>query len=119
MSFFEDLSPYTYHSYVHSPDNKSIVNVGWLDLNRSFSQGIVEPAIVAHIGKLCRRPVNLMRGFHGCQACPEYPIKEAYLGDGELRSLGNGEIRIEGPERTYSSPTLIYHYILRHKYLPP
>jgi hypothetical protein len=38
-----------------------------------------------------------------------------------MRQLGNGEIHVSagGIYWTYSAPTLIYHYILRHQYLPP
>ena len=114
MGYYPDLSP-----YVYMPGFPGLVNVGWLDLNHPFSQGTVEPNVVSRIGELCRYPVNLMRGYHACSKCAEFPVREAYFGDGELRPLGDGEIRVRGISRTYSSPTLIYHYILRDSYLPP
>lgn len=119
MSFYEDLSPYVYDHYIQKPGSREAVNVGWLDLAMPFSHGIVESDIVHKIGTLCARPVNRMRGYYGCPIHQECPVEEAYLGDGVLRPLGDAEIHVEGVEKTYCSPPLIYHYIVRHLYLPP
>ncbi|WP_338285215.1 hypothetical protein [Luteolibacter sp. LG18] len=40
--------------------------------------------------------------------------------DGCEHSLGNGEIRVRGADGViYGAPTLIYHYVVAHDYLPP
>jgi len=61
-----------------------------------------------------------MRGFHPCPWCEAW-VQEDFLGDGQARHLGNGEIHVSagGIYWTYAAPTLIYHYILRHEYRPP
>ena len=39
---------------------------------------------------------------------------------GEQISVGNGEIHIPGPHGvTFVAPTLIYHYVKAHQYVPP
>jgi hypothetical protein len=114
MPYYPDLSPYVFR--LNCP---GLINIGWLDLNRAFTKGFVEPTITAEIGRLCSRPVNLTRGYQVC--CGQMPVMEAYLGDGVPRSLGNGEIHVSGGSIywEYAAPTLIYHYITRHEYLPP
>jgi hypothetical protein len=116
MSYYPDLSP-----YVYSGAHPELINIGWLGTERPFPKGIVEPGLLATIGKLCRSPSNLTRGYHKCPWCDGYPVREAYLGDGRPMPMGNGEIHVSagGIYWTYSAPTLIYHYILRHQYLPP
>jgi hypothetical protein len=120
MTYFRDLSPYTYDD---SEQCQGLVNVGWLDVSEPFEKGEVPESFVDSLWERCKRPVMLMRGFHTCNLCP--PSAKAL---GPLRlsrgsdsiSLGNGEIRVFGrPQRTYSAPTLIYHYITVHQYRPP
>jgi hypothetical protein len=116
MSYFPDLSPYDYCDNV-----PGLINIGWLDRAKPFPTGTVDTRIITKIGELCKSPQNLLRGFHRCPWCDEWPVQEAYIGDGQLLPLGNGEIRVNagGIYWTYAAPTLIYHYILRHRYLPP
>ena len=122
MAYYPDLSPYTYGG-----ETPGLINIGWLAFDKPFPKGTVDAKILAKIGKLCKAPANLMRGSHTCPWCfppglSLYPmIKEDYLGDGQLRMLGNGEIHVSagGIYWIYAAPTLIYHYILRHPYLPP
>jgi hypothetical protein len=116
MAYYPDLSPYTYSGVV-----PGLINIGWLGGGKPFLKGLVERRTLAKIGRLCGSPSNLTRGFHVCPWCDERPTKEDFLGDGQLRMLGNGEIHVSagGIHWVYSAPTLIYHYIVRHRYLPP
>ena len=115
MPFYEDLSDCT--DLLRRPEGS--VNIGWLDLNQSFNQGFVEPAIILRIGELCRNPVNRTRGWHKCPKCQEYPIREVIGADEKLLVLGDAEIHIFGKDKVYVCPTLTYHYILKHGYAPP
>ena len=115
MPYYEDLSPYEYTS--HGQRCANLVNIGWLDLKRPFHQGSVEPALLVRIGELCMAPVNRTRGFHACSKRPEYPVREDV--GGAVVALGSAEIRVFGTSKTYACPTLIYHYIREHRYLPP
>jgi len=114
MAYFADLSKYAYHTF---PRRDDLVNVGWLDLDQPFATGTVDQRIVRRIGELCKVPVNQTRGFHACSMCSECPVREV-IGN-ESVALGSAEIHVSGKGKTYSCPTLIYHYIVKHEYLPP
>jgi hypothetical protein len=88
MSYFPDLSPYVYFDGF-----AGYVNIGWLEFTKLFPKGSVHPKILAEIGRLCESPSNLTRGFHFCPLCSGR-VQEAYLGDGQIRLLGNGEIHV-------------------------
>jgi len=115
MAYFPDLSPYEYSS-----GRPGLINVGWLCRSKPFPKGAVGPRILAKIGELCASPSHLTRGFHLCPWC-ETEAEEDYRGDGQFLHLGNGEIHVSagGIYWAYAAPTLIYHYILVHQYLPP
>jgi hypothetical protein len=115
MAYFPDLSAYEFFS-----GRAGLINIGRLSRSEPFPKGAVEPRILAKVGQLCGSPFHLTRGFHLCPWCETW-VQEDYLGDGRLRHLGNGEIHVSAGafHWTYAAPTLIYHYILRHNYLPP
>ena len=115
MPYFEDLSGYVYRKVEQS----NVVNIGWLDSNHPFRSGEVEHKVVLRIAELCRNPVNRTRGFERCWMCSAYPIREPVC-DSELTpTLGDAEIQVQGRNKVYACPTLIYHYIVKHKYRPP
>jgi len=113
MAVRKDLSPYPIENAA-AQDN---VCVGWIDPRLHFPKGIVELALLRKIGVLCKSPVRRTRGWHPCSLCHEYPVREQ-IGMQTI-ALGNAEIDVPGPEKIYTCPTLIYHYILRHGYRPP
>ena len=49
--------------------------------------------------------VYILRGLHTCEFC--HVIKNT------------GEIRVFNNDKTYAAPTMIYHYIKYHGYIPP
>lgn len=119
--YFEDLTSYEYSGELLAVDT---VNVGWLSRDRAFQEGSVPAAFVSKLEQLIRQPVNLYRGSHLCEFCPEPPVR---ITPGGLKVLesppgtnGNGEIRVRGKNGvTYVAPVLIHHYVTRHGYLPP
>ncbi len=115
MPYFEDLSKYVYTE----KSGAGLVNIGWLDSIHPFNTGEVDPEIALRIADLCRNPVNRMRGYHKCEMCSEYPVRESTGNKEEAITLGDAEIHIPGQNKVYACPTLIYHYIVRHKYKPP
>jgi hypothetical protein len=115
MPYFEDLTEYIYTKN----SGTGLVNVGWLDSVHPFNRGEVDQEIVLRIADLCRNPVNRMRGFHRCEMCKECPVREPVGENGQVVTLGDAEIHIQGRHTVYVCPTLIYHYIVRHKYRPP
>ena len=116
MTHFPDLTPY---AYAPSPD--PAFNVGWLDASAPFPTGPTPTAFHQKLLAYCR-PQYVVRRYRGVQTCPfcAGPQTVVQVGSGgEQITLGNGEIRVIGTEVVYAAPTLIYHYVVDHDYLPP
>ena len=119
--YFQDLSPYQYGRVTPTPN---VLSVGWLSGDHPYSSGAVSDAFVEALRHLVAQPVNLYRGRHMCEFCPEPPIITNANG---LRMLsppegttGNGEIRVSDNDgTTYVAPVLVLHYVVAHGYLPP
>ena len=98
MTFYEDLSEYSY-----LPDQPKMINIGWLARGVEFPVGDIEPAICVKLLVLADEPANLMRGFHGCDFCDldliapvEAPVPRGHVW------LGNGELHITGQDGAVS-----------------
>ena len=119
--YFPDLTPYQYGGQEPSP---GLVNVGWLSIEQSFAKGPCSAEFMGELARLAASPVNLYRGTHLCEFCPEPSM---VLSEGGIPMLnpapgtaGNGEIRVQGEGGVvYVAPTLVLHYIKAHGYLPP
>lgn len=121
MTYFEDLSPYSY-----MPNRKKpyflpeVLNVGWLDGTQGYSQGDVPASFAEKLWAYCRVRVAGTRGMHTCEICPEGTFgfrarrgeEELWLGSAEIRVFGTGGI-------VYAAPNMIYHYVVDHRYRPP
>lgn len=117
MSFYPDLSPYTYNVKVV---NSHFLNIGWLDAKHPFATGSVDEAFLGRLWAYCQKSVNEFRGFHDCDFCDTIvkPVT-ARRNDEELQ-LGSAEIRVPGKNGiVYIAPNLIYHYVTVHHYQPP
>ena len=118
MSYFPDLSDYTY-SHVRASDTK---NVGWLDSQYEFAKGSVSDAVKETLWRFCTVSVEQTRGIHPCSLCADVELARYPVADrnGERLLLGSAEIRVFGADTlVYAAPTLIYHYVVEHSYLPP
>lgn len=110
MSYFADLSPHTYTP----TDGVEVLNIGWLDREYPFAQGESSLEFREALRQLCENPIQLHRGFHECQFCPDAGH------DARRYEMGNGQIRIKGPCGTwFAAPTMVHHYVTAHNYLPP
>jgi hypothetical protein len=117
MSYFEDLSEYSYASFSAYPGTK---NVGWLAAGRSFRTETPDDRVLANLWQHCKVSLVQSRGIHPCEFCP--PGTKSYYakrGDEQLL-LGTSELRIFGNDGdVFAAPTLIYHYMDEHHYRPP
>jgi hypothetical protein len=119
--YFPDLTPYEYGRTEPQPN---VLNVGWLSASQEFAVSIPNERLVHALGRLIAFPVNLYRGSHMCEFCPDPP---EIVSPGGIRMLnpppgttGNGEIRVTSATgTTYVAPVLVLHYVVAHGYLPP
>lgn len=117
MTYYKDLSSY---EYIKTKAKKSILNVGWLDKEHSFSKGKIDSVLLEIILSFCKKAINKTRGYHLCPFCDEPSFGFAVEFENEKIKLGSGEIWLKGEEgKVYAAPDLIYHYIKDHGYVPP
>ena len=117
MSYFPDLSDYTYRPQFHRPGTKAI---GWLGAGHEFPKQEPTEEILDLLWSYCTISVAQTRGIHECEFCPRsdwYSVCRK----GRRLLLGTSEIRVfsRTNEDIYAAPTLIYHYIDIHRYRPP
>jgi hypothetical protein len=117
MSYFEDLSDYTYFRVpFYRPGTK---NVGWLDSAHEFPKAPPSRELLDFIWNCCKVSVAQSRGIHECDQCPS-GTSNYIVRDGEPLLLGSAEIRVFGKAGViYAAPTLVYHYVAVHQYRPP
>lgn len=106
MTYFADLSPYTYFE-----SSVPMVNIGWLDPPHSFPVGEAPERFADALWLLGDEPENVARGFHVCGYC-QSGFDQNFLGTGEIHAVGADGVR-------YAAPRLVAHYVAHHGYLPP
>ena len=122
MTFYADLTPYEYLPEL-VPERTKVLNIGWLDGERPFPTGAPPEHFARRLGVLCaEHSMARTRGAHWCELCPEedadYPVIEHV--DGAEIPLGSAEIRVADPANVIlAAPDLVYHYVIKHAYLPP
>ena len=119
---FEDLSPYTYprpqsleqmtkQLLDGEVSHEGPLNIGWLGKGQEFKIGKTPWLFRRKLRKIAENPIHHgMDGVHTCDFCERR--EKAAAGHGEIRVDGEGSI-------TYVAPTLVVHYVEKHKYLPP
>jgi hypothetical protein len=109
MSYFADLTPYTYTSVNHG----GVLNIGWLDAAFPFEKGETSTEFREALRNLTEKPILKHRGFHVCQFCPPEPGSSP-------PQRGSGQIRLMGRNRFwYAAPAMVHHYVVAHRYQPP
>jgi hypothetical protein len=132
MTFFADLTPYTYwDTSPHDPavdeepwPNLPLINLGWLDADYPFPIGVPPAGLLARLGELAKVRVRQTRGYHYCQFCIRSfgrsfgeDAREAVRRD--LIPRESAEFRVKGSGVVYAVPQLALHYISAHRYRPP
>lgn len=133
MTWFADLTPYTYHPMyemekIMNEDGYTdykrkstdtgypVLNIGWLDKDHVFDTEIPSEAFIRQLKHLTENKVtHFFSGYHECHFCERKDPTN--IG---LWRAGNGSIIVNGKDRIrYAAPKLIYHYVLEHHYKPP
>jgi hypothetical protein len=103
MSYFEDLSDYTYFSRVSCARTK---NVGWLDSAHEFNNAAPTEELLDSIWDFCKVSVAQTRGIHECGWCPTGPSHYVER-KGEKLMLGAAEIRVFAKDGVAMQPQLL------------
>lgn len=126
MTWFPDLSPYSYSGRPLAWLELPVLNVGWLGREGPFVAGETSPLFRERLAMFCRPAylIRLTRGLHMCEVC--WP-SERYWPDWRVlppdnplwQGCGNGEVWVMGRGVVYAAPALIGHYVDAHDYCPP
>lgn len=101
---FADLTPYT--DAAVPTGLPRTWNVGWLGSVAPYARGTVDPQVSRRLAEIVRKPVRVMRGRHECEFCRQVS--------------GTGEVWIAGAnDQVYAAPSMIFHYVNVHHYVPP
>jgi len=130
MTWFPDLSPYTYlldsyqqYGMKHIAEIQAALNVGWLAPGHDFPAGDPPAGFIDALAELRAEHAQVRtRGWHQCGFCEPMDFHSVFSADtGEKRlRIGNAEIRVISKNGIIlSAPTLVLHYVDRHRYLPP
>lgn len=115
MTYFKDLSEYTYLSDMY---RSGTINIGWLSAI-GFETESPSLLVLDYLWDFCSISIAATRGLHFCEICKieQYIIAEK---NGIRLKLGNAEIRVFSEDgEIYAAPNLLYHYIQKHHYKPP
>ncbi|SPD76515.1 conserved hypothetical protein [uncultured Desulfobacterium sp.] len=116
MTYFDDLSPYSYIS-----EEGNSLNIGWLDKNHDFQKGDTSEEFIERLAWLTiYSTVKHTPGIHRCTLCQPGAFGFHLIShEGNSFILGSAEIRVKGNRAAYAAPDLLIHYVLGHRYLPP
>ncbi|MBM0231547.1 hypothetical protein JNW91_06515 [Micromonospora sp. STR1_7] len=124
MTYFADLTPYTYlerhDEDGHGASDELLLNVGWLDASHPFPTGASPDELMPALMNLATVRVRQTRGYHYCEIC----ILD--MGDDAMEAIRQGtiaresaEFEVRGEGFVYAAPQLLLHYLAAHEYLPP
>ncbi|WP_151771742.1 hypothetical protein [Streptomyces abyssomicinicus] len=122
MTYYADLTPYTYlppgGPGTGTPPpwhGLPLLNVGWLSAARGYRKGTPPPELAETLREMTRsNRAQQTRGFHLCPWCSMRLLRA-----GPECPRSSAEIRVVGDDVAYAAPELIAHYVEAHEYLPP
>ncbi|MEU8528896.1 hypothetical protein AB0C77_25405 [Streptomyces sp. NPDC048629] len=121
MTYYADLTPYTYDRDNWATDATGLwqgvplVNVGWLQRGQPYEQGVPPSGLAAALKRMSStHRAQQTRGFHSCLFC-----SSRIFGSRARHPQGSAEIWVMGGDIAYAAPELIAHYVEAHDYVPP
>lgn len=112
--YYADLTDFEYNTFYTG------LNVGWLDGEHEFETKKPTSAFINALfaviasGQFSRCAAA---GLHSCEICGDR--ENMAERKGEAICLGNTEIAIPFEGVDYIAPSLVFHYVDAHSYLPP
>ncbi len=97
--------------------------VGYLSRGHRFTKGTTSAAFFDRLLALVEHPLGAWAGYHTCDigwcGLRRHPPQPTFRYKGRVLGLGDTDIFVPGDEVVYWAPSLILHYIRRHRYVPP
>ena len=122
MTYYADLDRYVYLPDT-VPEGQAALTVGWLDSKHSYPTGPSSEEFVERLFERCDSDRHgQTRGLKDCAICwhdgiDEWPV--VMERGGVKLTMGSAEIRVPDGTTWLVAPDLIYHYVVKHSYLPP
>jgi hypothetical protein len=113
---YADLSKYTYEPM---RSRARLLNIGWLDSSVPFRTGELPAGCLERLGLAVSLTSHAMRGIHGCPFCEGATIRACIGGAEVLLGMSEAWLPSTSAEVIYIAPSLVYHYVGTHRYLPP
>ncbi|MEM6818817.1 MAG: hypothetical protein AAF578_08495 [Pseudomonadota bacterium] len=118
----EDRSKY--RNYLRTPV-ETVLNIGWLSSEQDYSKGQVDSAIIEKFAQILVQDgaidvhVNWERSFDKCALSGKENVFASH--GGRRVWLGGSEVWLPAASGSeyFASPSLVYHYMKNHQYLPP
>jgi hypothetical protein len=121
MTYYADLTPYTYDTENWARDATSLwcgvplTNVGWLERGKPYEKGTAPSGLAEALEQMRRtHRAQQTRGYHSCPFC-----RSRIFGRRAGCPQGSAEIWVMGNGVAYAAPELVAHYVGMHDYLPP
>ena len=124
--YFPDL--FADHGIGFAPFYFAALKVGWLDVEHDFQKGEVAEQFLEKLFAFCVTPHLFLCGYHRCNltststnSCSSRDSGMVTIERGNKQvKVGDSEFFVETDSGLlYHAPTLIYHYVSAHHYLPP
>jgi hypothetical protein len=122
VTYYADLERYEYMPDT-VPEGQVALTVGWLDAKHAFPTGTSAEDFVERLFERCKSDRHAQtRGYKDCALCwkdgiDEWPVVAER--EGVTLNMGDAEVRVSDGETWLVAPNLIYHYVVKHNYLPP
>jgi hypothetical protein len=104
------------------PDCPEFTMIGWLDPVHPFNKGEPDKNLLTALMSLLKDPfqVRYSMGWEVCQLCNTAEDKPLWVEfAGRKVKAGVANLLVPGEGHIYYAPSLLIHYMLEHKYLPP
>ena len=101
--------------------NKRLTAVGWLERGFDFPRGPLETEdlrlLESSVANLWE-PFHFM-GYHDCSLCTDPSVQTVIRVGSRECFLGASNLWVPGDGQIFVAPSLIFHYVVEHRYRPP
>jgi len=103
-------------------NGNEIIYIGWLTSQYNFNKGAVSDFFTFRLWEHLKYKIDKKRGYYKCDYCRDFIFNKIPTSkyNKEIIKTGYYDVIVfDKDEKIYRAPSLIFHYIQKHKYLPP